>query len=52
MAETPNSPQHEPLTVEAFHADRMAFWSNFTSGTKYAVIALVVLVLLMWIFLV
>ena len=48
MADTPNKTQQAPLTVEAFYADRMAFWGNFTSGTLYAAIALVVLLLGIW----
>jgi hypothetical protein len=52
MADSPNTTQNPPLTVEAFHADRMAFWGSFTSGTTYAVIALIVLLLVLWVFVV
>ena len=44
--------QPSPPIEQAFIADRYAFWTRFTSFTKYGVIAVAVLVILMWIFLV
>jgi hypothetical protein len=52
MADTQPTTQNPPLTVEKFHADRMAFWGNFTSGTTYAAIAVVALLLVLWVFVV
>ena len=37
-------------TEDSFIADRAMFWQRFTSFTKYAVIAVVVLLLVLWIF--
>lgn len=42
------SPSHD----EAFVADRAMFWSRFTGFTKWSIIGLVVLLILLWIFLV
>ncbi len=52
MAETTNSTTLAPLTEEALLADRKAFWESFTSGGLYASIAVGLLMVAMWIFLV
>ncbi|WP_216850874.1 aa3-type cytochrome c oxidase subunit IV [Acidisphaera sp. L21] len=41
-----------PLALDAFIADRQAFWGSFTKFTTYAAGAIVLLVILMAIFLV
>lgn len=41
----------DPIT-QSFVVDRMAFWDRFTSFTTYAGLAIVVLLILMWFFLV
>ncbi len=47
------TPQKTPASIEdTFIADRAMFWARFTGFTKYAVIALVVLLAAMWLFLV
>lgn len=51
MADTPNSPD-VPMTEEALLADRMSFWSSFTSAGTMAAAAVIVLVIGMWVFLV
>ena len=51
MAQTPQ-PRTTPSAEEAFIADRAMFWQRFTTFTKGAVIAIVLLLLGMWIFLV
>ena len=52
MAETSSQSNLAPVTEAALLADRLSFWSSFTSATTYAVVAIVCLVLAMWIFLV
>ena len=51
MAMIPQTPS-EGSIEETFHADRAMFWHRFTGFTKYAVIAVVVLLIAMWLFLV
>ncbi len=41
-----------PNIEDAFTADRVIFWTRFTSFSKFAVIALVVLLMAMYLFLV
>ncbi len=43
--------QPSPIPVEAFIADRQAFWSSFTHFITGGVIAVVVLLILMALFL-
>lgn len=40
-----------PSIEDAFIADRVTFWASFTSFAKYSVAAIVVLLILMWLFL-
>jgi hypothetical protein len=51
MTDTAPSTQ-APMTEQALLADRLSFWSSFTSATTYAAAGVVVLVLAMWFFLV
>ncbi len=53
MAQMPasNSPVPDPVTPEAFYADRQNFWTSFCSFTTFSAIGVVVLLLLMLIFL-
>jgi hypothetical protein len=44
--------ENAPLAIDAFVADRQAFWTSFTSFTTYVAGALIVLLILMAIFLV
>ncbi len=39
-------------TPEAFLADRQRFWDGFTQFTKFSVIAIAILLILMYLFLV
>ena len=41
-----------PVTFDSLMAERMTFWSSFTSATTIATVAVVVLLVLMGIFLV
>ena len=43
--------QPSPNIEAAFVADRFAFWNRFMGFAKFGVIAIVVLLVLMWIFL-
>jgi hypothetical protein len=52
MASNETSVPAQPLTAEAFMATREKFWHGFTKFTVNAVIGVVALVILMWIFLV
>jgi len=45
MADPIYEPQ--PITQEAFLADRMRMWGGFTSGTKVGVVVVVVLLILL-----
>lgn len=47
----PIQTQPSPPIEEAFVADRFAFWNRFTGFTKWGTVAVVVLLILMWIFL-
>ncbi len=51
MTNAPLSPS-APVTEEALLADRLSFWSSFTSASTYAAAGIIVLVLAMWYFLV
>ncbi len=47
------APQTPPTGIDqAFVADRQLFWDRFTGFTKWAVIAVVALLVLLWVFLV
>lgn len=48
---TPVQEQPSPTIEAAFVADRFAFWNRFMGFAKFGVIAVVVLLLLMWVFL-
>lgn len=52
MSEISTTPTLPPVTEESLLADRMSFWSSFTSATTVVSIIIVVLVLAMWVFLV
>lgn len=53
MAETSSSTRTlAPVTEEAFIADRMSFWSTFTHTATGTAVALVVLLIAMYVFLV
>ena len=53
MSDTPNHPPPAaPSTAEGFLADRLSFWTSATKFMTNAVIALVVLLVLLWWFLV
>ncbi len=53
MSDTPNRPPPAaPSTSEGFLADRLSFWTSATKFMTNAVIALVVLLILLWWFLV
>ncbi len=53
MADPPKTPLPvAPTTSEGFLADRLSFWTSATKFMTNAVIALVVLLVLMWWFLV
>ena len=53
MADAPRNPvPAAPSTAEGFLADRLSFWTSATKFMKNAVIALAVLLVLMWWFLV
>ena len=44
-------PQKTGSSIEdSFTADRATFWANFTAFTKWAVIAVVLIVLGLWLF--
>ncbi len=45
MAEPSYEPQ--PVTEDAFLADRLRIWSGFTNGTKVGVVVVVVLLILL-----
>ena len=48
-------PQHStpgPNIEEAFLADRQLFWSRFTNFTTGSVVAVILLLIAMWVFLV
>ena len=47
-----NAPTRAPVTEQAFLADRMSFFSSFIGVSKFAITAVVLLMLAMWIFLV
>jgi hypothetical protein len=47
-----NAPTRAPVTEQAFLADRMSFFSSFISTSKFAIVAVVVLMVAMRIFLV
>ena len=54
MTEPPSTAETEPPAQEidaGFVAERRQFWSSFTGATKYATIAIAVLLILMLIFL-
>ena len=51
MAHAPSTSPLHPVTEEAFLADRMSFFSSFTSAPTGSVIFMVVLMVLMAIFL-
>lgn len=45
------TPQPEGSNLDqAFTADRAMFWGRFTNFVKYGTIAMVVLLLLLWVF--
>ena len=44
--------QDAPSADDMFVADRALFWNRFTGFAKWTVIAIVVLLVLMWLFLV
>ncbi len=52
MQSSASQPTSGPNIDEAFVADRVMFWSRFTTFTTGAVIAVVVLLVLMAVFLV
>ena len=55
MSDTPapkSAPPAAPTTSDGFLADRLSFWTSATKFMTNAVIALVVLLVLMWWFLV
>ena len=54
MSDTPKSspPPVAPTTSEGFLADRLSFWTSATRFMTNAVIALAVLLVLLWWFLV
>ncbi len=52
MADIPPRTPAAPSTAEGFLADRLSFWTQATKFATNAVIALVVLLVLMWWFLV
>ena len=52
MQSSASRPTSRPNIDEAFVADRVMFWSRFTTFTTGAVIAVVVLLVLMAVFLV
>ena len=52
MADTSMPSTLAPVTEESLLADRLSFWSSFTSATTYAAVGIIILVLCMWIFLV
>jgi hypothetical protein len=52
MADQTPSPTSSPVTVDAFMADRQAFWSSFTGAVTIAAGAVALLVIGMAIFLV
>ena len=47
----PVQKQPSPNIEAAFVADRFAFWNRFMGFMKFGVVAIVVLLLLMWVFL-
>jgi hypothetical protein len=49
MALTPRT--DGPTIEQAFLADRAMFWNRFTGFTKWAVIAVAVLLIALWLFL-
>ena len=51
MALPTQSQPSQPIE-QAFVADRAKFWNRFTGFTKWGTVAVVVLLLLMWVFLV
>lgn len=55
MAEPPTTADTEPPANEidaSFMAERSKFWSGFTGAATYATVAIAVLLVCMWIFLV
>lgn len=38
-----------PSIEDAFLADRQSFWAGFTKATMYAVVAIVLLLIVMWV---
>lgn len=52
MAETQSPATLAPVTEESLLAERMSFWASFTSAGTGAAAAVVVLVILLWVFLV
>lgn len=55
MAEPPTTAETTPPADEidaSFMAERRKFWSSFTGATTYATVAIAVLLVSMWLFLV
>ena len=52
MAQVQQETRDADSITQSFFVDRQAFWGRFTSFTTYAAIAIVVLLVLMWYFLV
>ena len=52
MANTINSAPTGPVTEEAFLADRQRFWASVTKFMTYVAVALAVLLVALWYFLV
>ena len=50
--EQADSPALSPGIADAFLADRQTFWASFVKFVTYAVIAVVLLVIVMWVTLV
>ena len=52
MAEISSPTPQTPVTEASLLAERMTFWSSFTNATTKAAVAVVLLVVAMWFFLV